>query len=353
MSAGSEAVRIGVLWRGEPRTATDEPHRMHAIFEALAGCGAEAEPVPYSDATVDEVRDRLLQLDGVLVWVDPITAGNDRSRLDPMLRDVAARGVWVSAHPDVILKMGTKDVLYRTRDLAWGADTRLYATARAFREQFPSLLALGPRVVKQHRGNGGDGVWKVEVTGAVDPSGAGTVRVLHALRGSVVEELALARFMDRCEAYFAGSGCLVDQPFQSRLGDGMIRCYLVHDHVVGFGHQFVRALMPPPAAGPDAAAVPLRLYYGPSQSEFRALKAKLESGWIAEMQRVLDIDTESLPAIWDADFLYGPRTSSGEDTYVLCEINVSSVFPMPDEAPRPLAEAAIERTLAARARRGQ
>jgi hypothetical protein len=40
-----------------------------------------------------------------------------------MLRDLAARGVWVSAHPDVILKMGVEDVLYRTRHLGWGTDT--------------------------------------------------------------------------------------------------------------------------------------------------------------------------------------------------------------------------------------
>ena len=37
--------------------------------------------------------------------------GKTRAVLDPLLRDVAARGPWVSAHPDVILKMGVKEVL--------------------------------------------------------------------------------------------------------------------------------------------------------------------------------------------------------------------------------------------------
>jgi len=55
----------------------------------------------------------------------------------------------------------------------------------------------------------------------------------------------------------------------------------------------------------------------------------MESEWTPQMMQLLDIDAESLPIIWDADFLYGPRTASGEDTYVLCEINVSSVFPFP------------------------
>jgi hypothetical protein len=55
------------------------------------------------------------------------------------------------------------------------------------------------------------------------------------------------------------------------------------------------------------------------------------------MMQLLDIDAESLPIIWDADFLYGPRTAAGEDTYVLCEINVSSVFAIPEQAPETIA----------------
>jgi hypothetical protein len=36
--------------------------------------------------------------------------------------------------------------------------------------------------------------------------------------------------------------------------------------------------------------------------------------------------------IWDADFMRGPSGPGGTDSYVLGEINVSSVFPIPDEA---------------------
>ena len=58
---------------------------------------------------------------------------------------------------------------------------------------------------------------------------------------------------------------------------------------------------------------------------------------------VLGIDTTSLPIIWDADFLYGPRTASGEDSYVLCEDNVSSVFAIPDQAPAAIAHLTLSR----------
>ena len=35
--------------------------------------------------------------------------------------------------------------------------------------------------------------------------------------------------------------------------------------------------------------------------------------------------------------LYGPRDAAGADTYVLCEINASSCFAIPDEAPAAIA----------------
>jgi hypothetical protein len=35
--------------------------------------------------------------------------------------------------------------------------------------------------------------------------------------------------------------------------------------------------------------------------------------------------------------MYGEKDANGADTYVLCEINVSSVYPFPDDALQPLA----------------
>ena len=69
----------------------------------------------------------------------------------------------------------------------------------------------------------------------------------------------------------------------------------------------------------------------------------MEDEWTPQMMQVLGIDAGSLPIIWDADFLYGPRTAAGEDTYVLCEINVSSCFAIPDQAPAAIAELVVAR----------
>ena len=69
----------------------------------------------------------------------------------------------------------------------------------------------------------------------------------------------------------------------------------------------------------------------------------MEAKWPPQMMVTLGIDAASLPIIWAADFLYGPRTASGEDTYVLCEIHVSSVFAIPDQAPAEIARLVAER----------
>jgi hypothetical protein len=231
--------RLAVLWRGdreERRDATPHNNRLNRVFEALAAAGIHAEPAVYADDVAPVIRDLLLKLDGVLVWVNPISDGQNRIVLDSMLREVASKGIWVSAHPDVILKMGVKEVLHRTKHFGWGVDTQLYRDKQAFRREFPKKLrSTSPRVVKQNRGNGGQGVWKVELQPSF-PSNGALVRVLQATRGSTIEDVTLDAFMAHCEEYFANDGCIIDQPFQARLADGMIRCYMSANKVVGFGH---------------------------------------------------------------------------------------------------------------------
>jgi hypothetical protein len=355
VSINTEPYKVAIVWRGDHearRSATPKNNRFYRVFEELAALGIQAEPAVFADDIVNQVRDQLLTVDGVLVWVDPIHQGMNRKGLDALLREVAARGPWVSAHPDVILKMGVKEVLHRTKHLGWGTDTHLYRSAAGFHADLPTRLrSSAPRVLKQNRGNGGQGVWKVEL---ISERGGGTdiVRTLEARRGGMPEELTLTAFMARCEEYFAApDGCIIDQPFQPRLPEGMIRCYMGADKVVGFGHQLIKALIPPPPEGADSEAAQPgpRIMHGPDAAPFQALRVKMETEWTPQMMTVLHIDAASLPIIWDADFLYGPRTASGDDTYVLCEINVSSVFAIPDQAPAAIARLTLERLRRAKA----
>jgi hypothetical protein len=328
--------RVAILWRGdeaERRNASAETGRFAAVTVALRDLGIDAEPVVYEDDVVGAVRAQLTTVDGVLVWVNPIHQGRNRATLDALLREVAARGVWVSAHPDVILKMGTKEVLHRTRTMGWGCDTALYRTAEAMRAELPGRLATGPRVIKRNRGNGGQGVWKVESL----PDRA-MLRVLDATKDAP-EELTLDGFLDRCADYFE-DGSVVDQPFQARLSEGVVRCYMAGDRCAGFGYHKVKALVDAPAARAEAGS---RRYTSNADPRFQQLRRLMEDEWTPQLTSLLDIPRRDLPMIWDADFMLGPRRADGTDGYVLGEINVSSVFPIPDEAPAEIARRVAER----------
>ena len=97
--------KVALLWRGDRQARLDarpDWSRLNAIFEALARRGVQAEPAVFSEEMAGEVRDQLLRMDGVLIWVDPIFKGKRRVSLDELLREVSLAGVFVSAHPDVI-----------------------------------------------------------------------------------------------------------------------------------------------------------------------------------------------------------------------------------------------------------
>ena len=339
----SSPLRIAILDRRDRearRRSAPEESRFLPLFRALSDLGAQPERAVYDEAFADDVRRQLMGVDGVLVWVNPLQDGRDRSLLDAILREVAAAGVFVSGHPDVIAKLATKEVLYTTRDMGWGSDTDLYRSVAQMRDELPARLANGARVLKQLRGNGGTGVWKVEL----DRNAQTMVRVQQAERGAAEERLALDAFCQRCEPYFASGGGMLDQEYQQRLTEGMVRCYLVHGRVEGFGLQAINALCPPPPGAPAEAAPPptKRTYHPPTLPGYESLKQQLEDEWVPEVQRRFGIDTRSLPVLWDCDFLLGPKTASGADTYVLCEINASSVSPFPESVIVPVARAAIE-----------
>jgi hypothetical protein len=335
--------RVALVWRGDADArarGAAEQGRFPALFLALVRAGLAPEPCIYDEAFEAEARAQLLACDAALVWVNPLQGGlRRRDGLDALLRDVGAAGVQVSAHPDVIAKLGVKAVLARTAAIGWSGDARFYADPEALAAGLPQTLAGGPRVLKQNRGNDGVGVWKLE------DLGEGRVRVTEAASGSAPATVSLASFLGARIAALADAGGYVDQAWQPRIAEGMVRCYMSGERLVGFGHHLVRALAPADA-GPGGA----RLYSGPDDARFQRLRRRMEADWTPELARILEIASDALPVIWDADFLLGPRDHDGEDTWVLCEINVSSVFPFPEQAPAEIARTLLDGLCPERAR---
>jgi hypothetical protein len=69
----------------------------------------------------------------------------------------------------------------------------------------------------------------------------------------------------------------------------------------------------------------------------------MEDEWTPQLGSLLNISPRDLPMIWDADFMLGPPSADGTEGYVLGEINVSSVFPFPDEAAGEIARRVADR----------
>lgn len=341
----SHVPRIAIVWRGDgPVSRIPDDSRLRPISMALEAGGMIAVPVVYSEQMSSAAHKQLRQCDGALVWVDPLTNGKTRAGLDALLRDVAAQGVWVSAHPDVILKMGTKEVLYRARDLGWGTDTVLYRSVEDFRAQFPERLeASRIRVLKQYRGNGGQGVWKVSLQSQI--AGPDAVLMLQeaARRDDPGAQTTLDAFMKMCETYFTGEGRIIDQQFQPRIVEGMVRCYMSGSTLVGFARQYPegygQGITPEATFGLPSAKTMLP----PDEPQFQTLRNNLERDWVPKLRDIVGLGEAQMPALWDADFLFGPMDGTSADTFVLCEINASCVSPFPREAP-----AAIARYAAAR-----
>jgi len=314
--------------------------RFGALFEAFAQSDVRAVPAVYNEDFAGEVEEQLRAGDvkAVLVWCNPVHEGRRRDRLDTMLQGLADSGILVSAHPEAILKLGTKDVLFDSRDLPFGSDVHRIDTLDQLKEALPERLRAGARVLKQHRGHSGIGVWRVEMVDASSPSSL--LKVRHAQRGSEEECISLSMLVDRLERYFEvdNGGHMIDQAWQPHLVNGMVRAYLVEDRVAGFGHQAVNALFPA-AAGQAAVPAGPRLYHGPELPEFQELKGRLEREWVQQLRSRVGLAQERLPLLWDCDFII----AGGKEQYVLCEINVSSVAPFPPSAIAPLVAAVRSR----------
>lgn len=336
--------RLAILYPGDraARSRSDPAEsRFPKVFEAFANAGVAAEPAVYHDDFRSEVLDQLLRMHGVLVWYNPVESGRDRSRLDAMLREVAAKGVFVSTHPDTILKLGTKDVLVAVRDLPFGTDVhRLDSLAQA-RAELPGRLALGARVLKQQRGHSGNGIWRIEQLEG------NRFSIRHAARGALQEIVPFDGVLQTIAPYFEHAGHMIDQAWQARMVEGMTRAYLVQGRVAGFGHQAVIALHPPAGAA-DAPPPSQRHYSDSDDPRFQDLRRRLEGAWVDLLRGRVGLRTEDLPMLWDADFLLGERGGSSAEKYVLCEINVSSVSPFPVSVIAPLVEACCRRLEAVR-----
>jgi hypothetical protein len=316
----------------ERNALTEEKYK--ALAEAFRSAGVNIQSVSYNDEVADSLTVSLQQFDAVLVWINPIEQGNDRIRLDQMLSAIAAKGCYVSSHPETILKMGTKDILYKTKDMDWGGDVRKYTNPDQFATQFEeSLRTSGTRVLKQYRGNGGNGVFKVQW----ETEG---ILVTHAAMANEPRLLTFSDFLNEFSTYVLSNGMLIDQPWHEHMMNGIVRCYVSGNQVAGFGYQEINAFYPS-----DSGFIPpgKRYYYTENCGLFVDLRTIMQTEWISMLQSLLSISNNMMPVIWDADFFINNMHLPASKKYTLCEINASCVSPFPPSAVKYIVEEVIKR----------
>ncbi len=310
---------IGVLWRADRRAEAPAPRAdrgLGALYAAFDRLPLTVEQVPYSDDAVGEVREELLTLDGVLVWVNPIQDGQNRRLRDQLLRDVSSQGVWCPPIP-------TSYSRWAPRRSCPGPATWAGEATPAFTGPWASSPATSPAAGPAGPAGRETGQGKRRgrcVEGRTPRRRARSGRPAGRRAGSgCADEGQLFRTANTgilhaaVRGLFRLVGCLIDQVFQERLAEGMIRCYFSRDQVVGFCHQWPTALLDD---DPHQGSRPSLGMEGPDVPAYQPIRVQAESHWVPQMTGALGIQSHDLPAILDADFLYGPKTATGADTYV-------------------------------------
>ncbi|MFI5406687.1 MAG: Cj0069 family protein [Nitrososphaerales archaeon] len=326
-----KSAEIAILIFGDANSnrnaLTEEKYK--DLATAFSSNGFNVNSVLYHDDSIEKLKFELPEFDAVLVWVNPIEQGMNRMKLDSLLVEIADKGCFVSAHPEIILKMGAKDVLYKTREMDWGGDTKIYATYEEFAMFFhKSLQESKIRVLKQYRGNGGNGVYKIIY------DSADAIRIIHATTGNEEKTYSLKDFNNEFKSFFSNNGKLIDQEWNENTVNGMVRCYLSGTKVAGFGYQEINALYELNNNATGTYFPPSKRYYFTEHcGMYNDLKELMENKWVPQLQEILSIKQNQLPVIWDADFFINDtNTSNIAGKYSLCEINVSCVSPFPPSA---------------------
>jgi len=326
-----KSAEVAILIYGDINSGRDAltEEKYKDLASSFSSHGFNVKSVLYNDDLADKLSIDLLKFSAVLVWVNPIEQGKDRKKLDSLLVAISEKSCFVSTHPGIIIKMGTKDILFKTKDMDWGGDIKIYTTYEDFVTRFhASLRGSGVRVLKQYRGNGGNGVYKIIY------KSAGAVTLIHAVASNEERTMALSEFNTAFKPFFSNNGLLIDQEWNENTINGMVRCYLSGTKVAGFGYQEINALYELNNNFTETHFPPSKRYYFTENCGlFSDLKEIMETRWVPQLQNNLSIKEEMMPVIWDADFFINKINSPTViEKYTLCEINVSCVSPFPSSA---------------------
>ena len=138
------------------------------IANGIIKAGALATIMNYDPERHDFFATELMTFDGVVVRMAPGQLSSPgvepgaQKKFDGLLEMLQTKGKAVWSSPIVTKRMGAKDALVKIKNLKVGLpDTFAYYTKKEFDAGFKKSCAFSPRVIKQNRGTGGEGIWLV------------------------------------------------------------------------------------------------------------------------------------------------------------------------------------------------
>lgn len=294
-----------------------------SIIDSLQTRLWTAEIIFYSDENRGEIyRHTLEHADAYISRINP---GNlkDETGYFQMLRELVRNGIEGLPHPDAMINYGAKNAIERLKATSLVPDDVVtYYTIEEMKRTFPSLLSKGTRVIKQNRGSTGEGIWRVDIDDENYKGGvpkAKTRLKLQEAKDNHIEYKTLVEFTDFCVQYLEGdNGLVLDMPFLPRIVEGEVRVLLLRDEAVNIVHKV-------PEQSGDAFSATLF-----SGATYTYDKPENWPELIQQLNSSLRNIQESLggydfPLLWTCDFILDTCPSTGNDRYVLGEINASCV----------------------------
>ena len=300
------------------------------IVEAIREKGWGAEVVYFDPEKAGEIYDEVAsKYDAYISRVNPgHIPGGEKGYFNMLTKLTEEAGLIGMSTPAEMMAYGAKDALVKLNDTDLVPDdTAAYYDVDSFHKTFPSSLSYGERVLKQNRGSTGSGIWRVQLEDkqlaeSIEPGTALPLDTKLKCTEAVdnhTEVRELGEFMDFCDQYIVGdNGMLVDMRFMPRIVEGEIRILLVGPHPVFVVHK-------KPAEGGDAFSA--TLFSGAKYTYQKPEEWQELVDMFAEARPVIaeKLGGDNIPLIWTADFMLADDDETGEDTYVLGEINCSCV----------------------------
>ncbi|MDH3975040.1 MAG: Cj0069 family protein [Deltaproteobacteria bacterium] len=295
-----------------------------AIIDSLKKRDWTSEIIFYDDESRGEIFMYTVEKAGA--YISRVNPGNlkDETAYFQLLRELVKRGIQGLPHPDVMVNYGAKNAIekFKGTDIVPN-DVYTYYDFDTFKENFPKALKKGTRVLKQNRGSAGEGIWRVEILNNSNKKSKkgllDTIVKCTEAADNHVEKMPLGEFIDFCVQYLDGkNGMLLDMPFLERITEGEIRLFMLRNKVVNIVHK-------KPAETPDAFSATLfsgAKYTYESPEKWPELVKLMEGNIPMLRERLGDFD---VPLIWTADFILDTCKKSGDDKYILGEINSSCV----------------------------